>query len=68
MKEVMTAREVADVLRVHPYTVTGLIRSGKLKAFKVSNRYRVTRQSLDEFMNVKEAEADEFPHKETRKT
>ena len=50
MKEVMTAREVAAILRVHPYTVTGLIRSGKLKAFKVSNRYRIQRKELEIFM------------------
>ncbi len=54
MKEVMTVREVAEILRVHAYTVTGLIRSGKLKAFKVSNRYRIKREELEIFMNVDE--------------
>jgi len=56
MKEVMTATEVAEILRVHPYTVTSLIRSGKLKAFKVSNRYRIRREELEEFMNVRSEE------------
>lgn len=50
MKDVMTSREVAEILRVHPYTVNSLIRDGKLKAFKISNRYRVRRADLEEFM------------------
>ncbi len=49
-KDVMTSREVAEILRVHPYTVNSLIRAGKLKAFKISNRYRVRRADLEEFM------------------
>ena len=54
MKDVMTTREVAEILRVHPYTVNSLIRSGKLKAFKISNRYRVRRADLEEFMESEE--------------
>ncbi len=50
MKNVMTSREVAEILRVHPYTVNSLIRGGKLKAFKISNRYRIRREDLEEFM------------------
>ncbi len=50
MKEVMTTPEVAIILRIHPYTVTSLIRSGRLKAFKVSNRYRIRDVDLQAFM------------------
>ena len=50
MKDIMTSREVAEILRVHPYTVNSLIRAGQLKAFKVSNRYRVRREDLEEYM------------------
>ncbi len=50
MKEVMTTKEVAAILRVHPYTVNALIRAGKLKAFKISNRYRIQRGDLESFM------------------
>ena len=58
-KAVMTSREVAEILRIHPYTVNALIRSGKLKAFKVSNRYRIQREALQEFMETKAADNEE---------
>ncbi len=50
MKDVMTTKEVAVILRVHPYTVNALIRGGKLNAFKISNRYRIRREDLEAFM------------------
>ncbi len=59
MKDVMTSREVAEILRVHPYTVNSLIRAGKLKAFKISNRYRVPKEALQEFMEAKSADNSE---------
>ncbi len=54
MKDVMTSREVAEILRIHPYTVNSLIRNGKLNAFKISNRYRIRREDLEEFMEREE--------------
>lgn len=53
MKEVMTVQEVAKILRVHPYTVTSQIRAGRLRAFKVSNRYRIRDEDLQAFMDEK---------------
>ncbi len=57
MKDVMTSREVAEILRVHPYTVNSLIRAGKLSAFKISNRYRIRREDLEEFMEGRQEPA-----------
>lgn len=58
MKDVMTTHEVADILGVHVYTVTGLIRDGQLKAFRVSNRYRIRKEALEEFMGVESSEIE----------
>ena len=33
--ETITPNEIAEILRIHPFTVTRLAREGKLPAFKV---------------------------------
>jgi len=43
---VLTISEVAADLKVEPETVYKLIRLGKLKAFKVGNRYRIQSEDL----------------------
>lgn len=48
--DVFTVQEVADMLKVHPYTVNRMIRTGRLKAFKLSRRYRIRKEDLDAFM------------------
>lgn len=47
--EVYTLKEVQDYLRVTRRTLYNWIKSGKLKAFKVGEHWRVTREALDEF-------------------
>lgn len=51
-KEVLTAREVADILHVHRYTVYRLLDEGKLRGFRVSNRWRIPENELDRFMSL----------------
>lgn len=57
--DILTAKEVANILRVHDYSVVKWIREGKLKGFKVGGgpgRWRVKREDLEAFM---ESENDE---------
>lgn len=49
--EVYTVKEVAEKLQVHIGTVWNYIKSGKLKAAKFGNRYRISEQQLQEFFN-----------------
>ena len=49
-ERVYTTKEVADIIRVHPKTVTRLIQRGDLEAFTISDEYRITQSSLDRFM------------------
>jgi len=49
---VMTVREVAEVLRVHPATVYRLVRRGVLPGFKLGGNWRVNRESLDVWLSA----------------
>ena len=55
----LTPPEIARLLRVSPEKVLGWIRRAELKAVNVSNgfsrpRYRVSRESLEEFLQTRE--------------
>jgi len=44
---IMTVRELADFLRVHPSTIYRLLREGTLPAFKVGSDWRFSREAID---------------------
>ena len=46
-EEVLTAEEVAEYLRIHPYTVRRLVRAGKLPGFKVGGQWRFKKEEID---------------------
>jgi excisionase family DNA binding protein len=48
--EIMTAYEVAEVLRIPVKTVRALIRDKKLKGTKTGRSYRVTRVDLERYL------------------
>lgn len=50
MSEILTLREVAELLRVHPNTVYRLARSGKLPAFKAGTDWRFARRDVEAWM------------------
>lgn len=50
MKKIMetyTIEEVAQALKLHPYTVRRLSREGKIPAFKFGGQWRFNRKDLD---------------------
>jgi excisionase family DNA binding protein len=49
--DVMTPSEVAGILKVAEEDVEAVIESGELKAKKLGNAYRVSKESLAEFLN-----------------
>ena len=51
MKELMTLREVADYLRVTKKTIYRLLGQDKIPAFKVGQRWRFNRASIDEWLH-----------------
>lgn len=52
LPETLTPDDVAQVLGVHRYTVYKLLRDGRLRGFRVSNRWRVQRKELERFMET----------------
>lgn len=52
-EEVMTAEEIAEYLRIHPYTVRRLARAGKLPGFKIGGQWRFNRKELDRLQKQK---------------
>lgn len=48
---VMTPSEAAGVLRVSEEDVVAAIEAGQLKAKKIGNAYRISKESLDEYLN-----------------
>jgi len=47
---VMTAREVAEYLRVNPSTVYKLLRQRQIPAFKIGSDWRFNKSWLDQWM------------------
>lgn len=48
---IMTFSECQKILRVGKNTLLDLLRSGKLEGFRIGNRWRITRDSLVEYVN-----------------
>jgi excisionase family DNA binding protein len=48
--EIMTADEVAKILRLPLKTTRGLLHEGKLKGTKTGKHWRVTRENLERFL------------------
>jgi excisionase family DNA binding protein len=44
---VMTVRELADYLRVHPSTIYRLLKQKRIPAFKVGSDWRFDRKCID---------------------
>ena len=53
-KDILEAKEVAEYLHLHLFTVHKLAREGKLPAFKIGNDWRFKRSSLEEWIESKE--------------
>lgn len=53
---VLTAREACEYLRISKWTLYRLIRSGQIKTMKIGSRRLVRRQSLETYMDEREAD------------
>jgi excisionase family DNA binding protein len=46
----LSTTEASELLRVSPETVTALIQSGKIRAFRCGKNWRVFRDSIDQMI------------------
>lgn len=65
IKEIMEAREVAEYLHLHIFTVHKLARQGLLPAFKIGHGWRFRKTSLDEWIKNKENSIKKKTNKQT---
>ena len=49
LMEVYTADEVADALKLHPYTIRRLSRERKIPAFKFGGQWRFRKDDIDQW-------------------
>ena len=52
-KDVLTAEEVAEYLRIHPYTVRRLARLGKLPSLKIGGQWRFKKVDINRLLDRK---------------
>lgn len=51
--EVMTFKECKELLKVGKNTLLDLIHTGQIQAFKIGNRWKITKQSVIEFIQYR---------------
>lgn len=66
IKEIMTAKEVAAYLHIHPLTVHKYAREGKIPAFKIGTDWRFHKKYLERW--IKEKSTYNLSGTEKRKT
>ena len=65
-KIILTAKEVAEYLNLHPLTVHKYAREGKIPAFKIGTDWRFHKRSIEKW--IKEKLAYQSESKERRKS
>ena len=63
--DLVSTSEVARVLGIHRVAAANVVRSGRLRAFKVANRWLVRRSDLERFAGTYESKPGR-PRGETR--
>ena len=53
-KQVMTVKEIAEYLGVHPMTIYKNVQKGKIPAFKIGASWRIRRDSIKKWMDENE--------------
>ena len=54
LRDVMTPKQVAEYLQLHPITIYRYINEGKLIAAKIGGRYRIKRETVERFLLQRE--------------
>ena len=52
-KEILTTKEVAEYLKIHPLTVHRYAREGKIPAFKIGTDWRFHKKYLEKWIKEK---------------
>jgi excisionase family DNA binding protein len=52
-KEIMTTKEIAEYLQLHPLTVHRLAREGRIPAFKIGTDWRFHKKHIERWIKQK---------------
>lgn len=52
-KDILTAKELAEYLNIHPFTVHKFAREGKIPAFKIGADWRFHKKLIDKWIKQK---------------
>lgn len=57
MMDILTRREAAELLRLHPNVVSGLLQTGALAGVRTTDtahgHWRIPRQAIDDYLGVR---------------
>jgi excisionase family DNA binding protein len=57
-KQVMTVKDIAEYLDMHPMTIYKFVKEGKIPAFKVGTSWRIKRESMQKWIKEREQSAN----------
>jgi excisionase family DNA binding protein len=49
-REILTVKEVGEILRVHPSTLYRLVSEGRIPAFRVGTEWRFRKEGIERWM------------------
>ncbi|MBU1932428.1 MAG: helix-turn-helix domain-containing protein [Candidatus Omnitrophica bacterium] len=58
-KQVMTVKDIAEYLDMHPMTIYKFVKEGRIPAFKVGTSWRIKRESIQRWIKEREHSANE---------
>ena len=58
IKQVMTVKDIAEYLNMHPMTIYKLVKGGNIPAFKVGTSWRIKRESISKWIKEREQSAN----------
>jgi excisionase family DNA binding protein len=64
-KEILTAKEVAEYLNIHPLTVHRYAREGKIPAFKIGTDWRFHKRYIERWIKEKSVYSHQVKEEKT---
>jgi len=53
LPDILTVKELADYFKLHETTIKRAIKSGKLKAFKATRDWRISKEAVTQWLDEK---------------
>jgi len=54
LKEVMTVKDIAEYMDMHPMTIYKYVKEGNIPAFKIGSSWRIRRESIQKWIKENE--------------